>query len=941
MRCTTKWVKSTLAALVGASLTLSPAYAAPASQEGAALTLTPIGTYATGVFDEGASEIVAYDPASQRLFSVNAAATTVDILDLSDPTEPVLIGQIDATAYGDAANSVAVYDGLVAVAIQAEAVDGNGSAAFFDVDGNLLAAVEVGVLPDMITFAPDGLTVLTANEGEPSDDYAIDPLGSVSLIDLSAGVEGLTQESVTTLDFTAFNDADLDDSVRVFGPDATVAQDLEPEYVAVSPDSSIAWVTLQEANALAVVDIAAREIVGVVGLGTKYFGAPVASVDTYTFDDLPLLGTTEAGQEILLGGFSGLLFEGMNEETGGLVFLTHPDRGPNPEPVDTDGDGVNERPFALPDYQAQWVRIELDPATGSLTVVDQTFLTLADGTPISGLPNLAGEPGFAYGDEVPIDLFGNLLEYDPYGADMEGIVVAEDGTYWMVDEYRPAIYHFDADGVLIARYVPEGSNAAGIDTGIEAIPAIYAQRRANRGFEAVAYDNGILYAFIQSPLDNPDTRNDRNSRNGKWARILAFDTATATPVGEYLYPLDGGPVDKIGDAVALGDGAFLVIERDDAIGPQAQKFIYAFSLDGASNLLELDPAYVGGESALERQSTAGLTNVGIYPVEKSLFVDLSQIGYVQGDKPEGLALIDESTLAIIIDNDFAISGAFDPTTGLMDEAENPIEPVLGIIHLRPNGMDASDEDGGINIQYWPVHSFYLPDAIAAYTAADGETYLVTANEGDTRAYDTFDEETRMGNLVLDWATLPDAPALQAPDALGRLLTSTTDGDTDGDGLVDTLFGIGARSFTIWRTDGTVAFDSGSDFEVITAGLLPDAFNSNGGADSFDTRSDAKGPEPEAVTIGTIGERIYAFIGLERTGGIMVYDVTVPTAAEFVTYANNRDITLAPEDPAAGDVGPESVVFIPAGESPTGEDLVVVGNEVSGTITVYAVTRSMQ
>jgi hypothetical protein len=236
-----------------------------------------------------------------------------------------------------------------------------------------------------------------------------------------------------------------------------------------------------------------------------------------------------------------------------------------------------------------------------------------------------------------------------------------------------------------------------------------------------------------------------------------------------------------------------------------------------------------------------------------------------------------------------------------------------------------------------VHSFYLPDAIAAYTAADGETYLVTANEGDTRAYDGFDEETRMGNLVLDWAALPDAPALQAPEALGRLLTSTANGDTDGDGLVDTLYGIGGRSFTIWRMDGTVAFDSGSDFEVITADLLPDAFNSNGDAESFDTRSDAKGPEPEAVAIGTIGERIYAFIALERTGGVMVYDVTVPTAAEFVTYANNRDITLPADDPAAGDVGPESVAFIPAAESPTGEDLVVVGNEVSGTITVYSVT----
>ena len=458
----------------------------------------------------------------------------------------------------------------------------------------------------------------------------------------------------------------------------------------------------------------------------------------------------------------------------------------------------------------------------------------------------------------------------------------------------------------------------------------------NRGFEAVALDNGILYAFIQSPIDNPDGSSDRNSRAGKSTRILAFDTATATTVGEYLYPIIGAPVDKIGDAVALGNGEFLVIERDDAIGPQAEKYIFKISLDGATNLLDVEPTLTGGASALERQSLHGLTAQGIFPVQKSLYVDLGAIGAASGDKTEGLAFIDENTLAILNDNDFGISPVLDPTTGLLAERETPSEIDLGIIHLRPNGLDASDEDGVINIQPWPVEAFYLPDAITAYTAADGETYLITANEGDTRAYEGFDEETRIGNLVLDWAAIPGALALQSPEALGRLLTSNTDGDTDGDGLVDTLTTIGARSFTIWRTDGSVAWDSGNEFEQITAELLPEAFNSNGDGESFDTRSDAKGPEPEAVTTGVIGDRVYAFVALERTGGVMVYDVTDPIDAFFVTYANNRDITLPADDPAAGDAGPESVVFVPAESSPTGEDLLVVGNEVSGSITVYAI-----
>ncbi|MCB0138811.1 MAG: esterase-like activity of phytase family protein, partial [Caldilineaceae bacterium] len=165
------------------------------------------------------------------------------------------------------------------------------------------------------------------------------------------------------------------------------------------------------------------------------------------------LGTTAAGQDILMGGFSGLYFEGVDEATGNLKFITHPDRGPNPDPMDVDDDGVNERPFALPEYQAQWVRFAVNPETHAITWGEQTLLTTTDGAPITGLPNLAGEGGAAYADEEPIDLFGNPLELDPYGADMEGIVRADDGTWWMVDEYRPAIYHFDADGVLITRYV--------------------------------------------------------------------------------------------------------------------------------------------------------------------------------------------------------------------------------------------------------------------------------------------------------------------------------------------------------------------------------------------------------------------------------------------------------------------------------------------------------
>jgi hypothetical protein len=306
-----------------------------------------------------------------------------------------------------------------------------------------------------------------------------------------------------------------------------------------------------------------------------------------------------------------------------------------------------------------------------------------------------------------------------------------------------------------------------------------------------------------------------------------------------------------------------------------------------------------------------------------------------GDKPEGLALVDENTIAVLNDNDFGISTTFSPTTGLMDENPNPVTPILGLISLQPTGLDASDEDGGVNIRNWPVYGVYMPDAIAAYEVG-GETYLVTVNEGDAREYDAYAEEERVGNLVLDWAVFPNAAELQSPENLGRLTTTTAGTDTDGNGLVDRILTFGGRSFSIWDSAGTLVYDSGRQLEDVTAGAFYSDFNSDGENDSFDSRSDAKGPEPEALALGTIDGRNYAFVGLERIGGIAVYDVSDPAAPGFTGYFNNRDFGGDAEADTAGDLAPEGVVFIPAEESPTGQPLLLVANEVSGSTTVWAI-----
>jgi 2',3'-cyclic-nucleotide 2'-phosphodiesterase/3'-nucleotidase/5'-nucleotidase len=532
--------RMTLAAAACAAATTAFAAATPRS-----VSLEVRGTFQRddAGFDQGAAEIVAYDAGTRRAFVINAQQASVDVLDVQNLNKPRLVATIDVDPndLGLVANSVDVANGLVAVALQADPKTDPGFVAFYSTTDYSapLNVVGVGVLPDMVTFTPDGRYVLTADEGEPNDDYTIDPEGSVSVIDLGAGVANAT---VRTADFRAFNgdeDALRAAGIRIYGPNASAAQDFEPEYIAIS--GGTAYVTLQENNALALIDIASATVEAVLPLGYK---------------------------------------------------------------------------------------------------------------------------------------------------------------------------------------------------------------------------------------------------------------------------------------------------------------------------------------------------------------------------------------------DHSLPG---------------------------NELDASDRDGAIAIVNWPVFGMYQPDSIAAYEV-DGKTYLVTANEGDTRDYDTFSEEDRVRDLDLDPGAFPDASALQANSALGRLTVTNTLGDTDGDGDFDALYVPGARSFTIWdAATGAIVFDSGADFERITANLLPAYFNANNDNNDFDNRSDNKGPEPEGLAVGQIGDRWYAFIGLERIGGVMVYDVTDPSAPTFATYLNHRNFesdvcVFDPADdeeciaiePAALDLGPEGFEFVPAKDSPNAKPLLIVGNEVSGSTTIYQV-----
>lgn len=266
------------------------------------------------------------------------------------------------------------------------------------------------------------------------------------------------------------------------------------------------------------------------------------------------------------------------------------------------------------------------------------------------------------------------------------------------------------------------------------------------------------------------------------------------------------------------------------------------------------------------------------------------------------------------------------------------------------GLDASDEDGGtdtnsgtakVNIVPRPVKGLYLPDGIASY-AVDGVTYLITANEGDARAdWPGFNEETRVRaycSAGLDPAVFgADAAKLLFDSALGRLrITTTPNGGSTGKnaaGQCNELYSFGGRSISIWKaSDVSRVFDSGDDLEQRTKALTEAKFNASHDNDTLDGRSPNKGPEPEGVVVAQFGNRSFAFVALERIGGVAVYDVSKPTATTFVTYLNTRT-------GVTGDRGPEGMAFVPASKSPNGKPLLIVGNEESGTTAVLQINLS--
>ncbi|MFO1047380.1 MAG: choice-of-anchor I family protein [Geminicoccaceae bacterium] len=339
---------------------------------------------------------------------------------------------------------------------------------------------------------------------------------------------------------------------------------------------------------------------------------------------------------------------------------------------------------------------------------------------------------------------------------------------------------------------------------------------------------------------------------------------------------------------------------------------------------------------------------------------------VSNDSRWAYASLQENNAVAVVDVDHARVERIVPL-GLKDHS------------LAGAGLDGSRNDGGVNILPQPLHGAYQPDGIAAYRSGGG-TFLITANEGDARNGD-FDiaqvaqlvaGSDASGNSFTPVPLDPSFPAdLTDVARLGELEVSDLAQDLDPhgahDGLAHQLVSLGGRSFSIWDARGRRLYDSGDQFERITAAATPAWFNTQDDDLVFDRRSPKRGPEPEGAAVGTIRGHTYAFVGLERHSGIMVYDVTNPRAPIFETYASSRDFEVNPTDglkgsvtiddveeeydatdllanctatpghpDGAGDLGPEGILFIPAALSPNFRPLLVVNYETSGSTGIWQI-----
>ncbi len=429
--------------------------------------------------------------------------------------------------------------------------------------------------------------------------------------------------------------------------------------------------------------------------------------------------------------------------------------------------------------------------------------------------------------------------------------------------------------------------------------------------QSVAVGNGMLAAAISAndPLNNGFVVLMDTEGNNPTILIVGSlpDMLTFSPDGTKLLVANEGQPSN--DYTVDPEGSISVIDVTDGLGNISQADVTTLNFnafDSQQATLEAAGVRVFGPGASVSQDMEP---------EYITVSDDSQLAYVTLQENNAYATINLATLEI---TDIFSFGKKDHS-------------------LPQNSLDTSDEMDFIFNASWPIKGLYMPDAVSYYSA-NGTGYIVTANEGDARDYSGYAEEKKLddADYILDPAVFSDIDILKLETNLGDINFTAASGDADGDGLYEEIHVFGSRSFSIFEAEtGNLVYDSGNDFEVITAAhpTLGGIFNASNDNNNFKNRSDNKGPEAEGVIVKQIGDQAYAFILLERIGGMMVYNVTDPANPEYLQYVNSRG--TVPGEPESGDLGPEGVVFVEAADSPTGKALVILSNEVSATLSIFS------
>lgn len=357
------------------------------------------------------------------------------------------------------------------------------------------------------------------------------------------------------------------------------------------------------------------------------------------FTDTPKIGTTRAGQDIFLGGFSSLAF--IKKADNKIFLRAVTDRGPNPEAFSfLGGVGRNIRPILLPDFAPSLVEISVDLTTDKIAIEKIRPFMHSTTEKITGLPPLNPKGKLHPKNqkyEIATDIFGTPLKPQSTGMDSEGLC-AYKNTFLVSEEYVPALLQFDSDLIELKRWTPG-----------HGLPKELSSRKINRGLEGLACDENYAYLMMQSPLKS------HLEKDADQIRIIQFNPRTNKTLNEFFYPTESGGADKIGDMAIIHDKKFLVIEQNGKLGSE----------EGIRKIYQIDLAEADHDGRLT----------------KKLILDLNQLGFDFEEKIEGIAIIDQNTLALVSDNDFGIESQVDLATGKFQTKKNAFS-YLAIIHLE-------------------------------------------------------------------------------------------------------------------------------------------------------------------------------------------------------------------------------------------------------------------